>query len=137
MRALRLLSADVSDLSPLGRGDGLAARADLSDEGGYRGARGRHAVVCAALRCLSGLSGVCDRLSVRCAVRAADRSDARADRADVPETSWRLARSSSAHEHRSVSVAHAPGDAAAARTRSVDARDEHDAEALSDDGALP
>ena len=37
LRALRVLPADLPDLRPVGRGDGLAARAHLPDEGGPRG----------------------------------------------------------------------------------------------------
>ena len=37
LRALRVLPADLPDLRAVGRGDGLAARPDLPDEGGPRG----------------------------------------------------------------------------------------------------
>ena len=67
----------------LGRGDGLAARAHLPDEGGPRRAHGDDAGVRRALRRVPRLHGVRDRLPVRRAVRAAHRSDARPDRAPV------------------------------------------------------
>ena len=85
VRALRLLSADLSDLHAVGRGDGLAARAHLSDEGRRRGADADRRAVRPALRRLSRLHGVRDRVSVRRAVRRRSSSDARADRAASTE----------------------------------------------------
>ena len=81
VRALRLLSADVSDLRAVGRGDGFAARPDLPDEVGPRRARRDDRCLRRPLRRLSRLHGVRHRVPVGRAVRAADRGHARADRA--------------------------------------------------------
>ena len=75
---------DVPDLRAVGRGDGLAAGPHLPDEGRPRRPRGDDAVLRPALRRLPRLHGVRHVMSVRRAVRAAHRGDARADRAALP-----------------------------------------------------
>src|ERR671924_321660 len=81
MRSLRVLPADLPDVPDLGRGDGFAARAHLSDEGWHRGARADDLLVRRALRPLPRLPGLCDCVPVGCAVRTAHRKAARANRA--------------------------------------------------------
>ena len=80
LRALRLLPADLPDLRPVGRGDGLAARPHLPDEGALEGEPLDDSDR-AALRRVPRLHGLRDRLPVGRAVRQADRGDPRADRA--------------------------------------------------------
>ena len=77
LRALRLLPAHLPDLRALGRGDGLAARADSADEGRPRGDRPAPDPP----RPLPRLHGVRDRVPVRGAVRQADRGRPPAARA--------------------------------------------------------
>ena len=73
LRALRLLPADLPDLRAVGRGDGLAARADRADARRARGGRAAVARDGRALRPLPRLHGLRDRLPVGRAVRPADR----------------------------------------------------------------
>ena len=80
LRALRLLPADLPDLRAVGRGDGLAARPDLPDEGGPRG-RADDRLDGLALRRLPRLHGLRDRVPVGRAVRHPDRADPRPGRA--------------------------------------------------------
>ncbi len=91
VRALRVLSAHVPDLPALGRGDGLAARTDLPDEGRARGARVVVAVARRPLRRVSRLRGLCHRVSVRRAVRPAHRTRARAGGAALSAADRRAA----------------------------------------------
>ena len=81
LRPLRLLPADVPDVRPLERGDGLAARADPPDGRAARrdgdAERDRHR----ALRPLPRLHGVRQLVPVGRALRPADRDDARRRRA--------------------------------------------------------
>ena len=81
LRALRVLPADLPHLRALGRGDGLAARADLPHaDGRERGdpaRRGLHD----AHGPLPGVHGLRDRVPVRGAVRPAARGHPAADRA--------------------------------------------------------
>src|SRR5881394_2072345 len=81
----------MSDLRALGRRDGFAPRADLSDAQRPRRPRPADTGICPPLRRLSRLHGLRDRVSVRSAVRAADRGDARADRALLPAPARRPA----------------------------------------------
>src|SRR5262245_55833005 len=81
MRALRFLSAVLSDLRAVGRGDGFAARADLFDEERTRGPRADDGWIRAPLRRMPRLHGLRDGVPVRRAVRAAHRGHARANRA--------------------------------------------------------
>ena len=80
VRPLRLLPADVPDLPPLERGDGLAPRPDPADGGEPRrhdlAQRDRHR----ALRPLPRLHGLRHGLPVGRQVRPADRGDPRDDR---------------------------------------------------------
>ena len=80
VRPLRLLPPDLPDLSPLERGDGLAARPDPADRGEPR----RHAHAQPdrdrALRRLPRMHGVRHRLPLGRPVRPPDRVDARDDR---------------------------------------------------------
>ncbi len=80
LRPLRLLPADVPHLRALARGDGLAARPDLADEGDAR----RHARAepdgRRAFRPLPRLHGLPDLVPLGRAVRPADRAGARARR---------------------------------------------------------
>ncbi len=78
LRALRLLPPDLPDLPALGRGDGLPARADRADEAGPRRDLGPARATPGQLPWMHGLR---DRLSLRRAVRQADRGHAGADRA--------------------------------------------------------
>ena len=80
LRALRVLPAIVPDLRAVGRGDGLAARPHLPDEGGARRTHGDDAGVRQSLRRVPRLHGVRDGVPVRCTICAAHRSDARPDR---------------------------------------------------------
>ena len=80
LRALRVLPADLPHLRPVGRGDGLAARPDLPDEGGPRG-RADERLDGGALGRLPRLHGLRDVVPVRRAVRQADRADPRTGRA--------------------------------------------------------
>src|SRR5262249_57428115 len=80
-RALRLRSADVSDLRAVERGDGLAAGAHLPDERSPRRPDGDDAGVRPPLRCVPRLHGLRDRVPLRRTVRAAHRGDTRSNRA--------------------------------------------------------
>src|SRR4029450_11287460 len=64
----------------VGRGDGLAARTHLPDEGRPRRPRGDDRSVRASLRRLPRLHGVRDGMSVGRSVLAAHRGDTRSDR---------------------------------------------------------
>src|SRR5262245_7989214 len=89
MRALRVLPADVPDLRPLERGDGLATRshpAHGEDRAGDTAAQpdGRR-----ALRSLPRLHGVRVELPLRGSVRPPDRGDTPRRRDRAPSRPWR------------------------------------------------
>ena len=81
LRPLRLLPAELPDLRALARGDGLAARPDLADEGDRRGHGRAQPHGRRALRPLPRLHGVPHLVPLRRAVRPADRARPRAGRA--------------------------------------------------------
>ena len=81
LRPLRLLPADLPDLRALARGDGLAARPDLADEGDARGDGRAERDGRRALRPLPRLHGLPHLVPVGRPVRPADRARARARRA--------------------------------------------------------
>src|SRR5919197_1979346 len=83
LRALRLLPADVPDVRPVGRGDGLPARAHPAHARRSRGTRPDVRGAGAGLGQLPGLHGLRDRVPVGRAVRQAHRGHARAGRAPV------------------------------------------------------
>ena len=65
VRALRLLPSDVPHLRAVGRGNGLAARTHLPDEGGRRGPGGDDGLIRPSFRPLPRMPRVRDRLSLR------------------------------------------------------------------------
>src|SRR5262249_22096978 len=77
LRALRDLSAAVPDLSRARRGDGLAARADLSDASCRGGEDRLDADDGPSPRSLPRVSGLRERLSLRRAVRTSAGGHAR------------------------------------------------------------
>src|SRR6476620_2046546 len=92
LRPLRVLPADLSDLrAALAGGDGLAARADPADVRARRRDGRALADDRAALRPLPRLHGLRDVVPLRCAVRPADRADARACRGAPPALRRRAA----------------------------------------------
>ena len=103
LRPLRLLPADLPDLRDDGRGDGLAARSHLPDEGGARGQDGGRAGA-ALPRQLPRLPGLRDRLPFGGPLRRPDHrrsaaAPSRSESARPPSAcaaSWRSARSPTA-----------------------------------------
>ena len=123
VRPLRLLPADVPDVRPLERGDGLAARADPADGEDGAGHARAEPDRDRALRPLPRVHGLRHELPVGRALRPADRGDAGDGRGRAAAPAGRAAPAAAAVRDAAPPPADALGAAAgAARTAAADAR---------------